>query len=87
MRLFGRGLIRWVLGFAAFSTLAACQQSSSSQTSATNPAGPWTQKYVGNKSSCTITEMDSGGMYYFRVRAVGPLGPGPWSDIAQKRAT
>src|SRR3982075_84201 len=46
MSLFGRGLIRWVLGFAAFSALAACQQSSSSQTSATNPAGGTAQPAV-----------------------------------------
>lgn len=49
--------------------------------------GPWTQFYIGAKSSCTATGLESGQMYYFRVRAVGPLGPGPWSDIAAKRAT
>lgn len=49
--------------------------------------GPWTQFYVGAKSSCTATGMDPGELYYFRVRAVGPLGPGPWSDIAHKRAS
>lgn len=53
----------------------------------TSATGPWTQFYVGNTSSCTATGLVSGQMYYFRVRAVGPLGPGPWSDIAQKRAT
>jgi hypothetical protein len=54
---------------------------------AANPAGPWTQFYVGNNSSCTASGLNPGQMFYFRVRAVGPLGPGPWSDIAQKRAS
>jgi hypothetical protein len=49
--------------------------------------GPWTQFYIGAASSCTATGLVPGQMHYFRVRAVGPLGPGPWSDIAQKRAT
>ena len=54
---------------------------------AADPVGPWTQFYVGTKSSCTAGGLNPGQMYYFRVRAVGPLGPGPWSDIAQKRAS
>lgn len=54
---------------------------------AADPAGPWTQFYVGTKSTCTAEGLNPGQMFYFRVRAVGPLGPGPWSDIAQKRAS
>ena len=54
---------------------------------AADPMWPWTQLYVGTKSSCTASGLNPGQMYYFRVRAVGPLGPGPWSDIAQKRAS
>lgn len=54
---------------------------------AADPNGPWTQFYVGTKSSCTASGLNPGQMYYFRVRAVGPLGPGPWSDLAQKRAS
>ena len=54
---------------------------------AANSGGPWTQFYVGRKSSTTCTGLTPGELYYFRVRAVGPLGPGPWSDIAQKRAS
>jgi hypothetical protein len=49
--------------------------------------GPWNQIYVGKRSSCTTSDLSSGQMYYFRVRAVGAAGPGPWSDIAHKRAT
>jgi len=49
--------------------------------------GPWNQVYIGKKSSCTATDLVSGQMYYFRVRAIGTAGPGPWSDIAHKRAT
>jgi outer membrane murein-binding lipoprotein Lpp len=54
---------------------------------ASNPTGPWTQVYVGRKSSCTASGLTGGQLYYFHVRAVGAAGPGPWSDIAQKRAT
>jgi hypothetical protein len=54
---------------------------------AADPNGPWTQFYVGTKSSCTASGLNPGQMFYFRVRAVGPLGPGPWSDIAHKRAS
>jgi hypothetical protein len=54
---------------------------------AADPNGPWTQFYVGTKSSCTATGLNPGQMYYFRMLAVGPLGPGPWSDLAQKRAS
>lgn len=54
---------------------------------ASNATGPWTQTYVGKKSRCTAAGLTSGQLYYFRVRAVGAAGPGPWSDIAHKRAT
>ncbi|MBI2924342.1 MAG: fibronectin type III domain-containing protein [Verrucomicrobia bacterium] len=54
---------------------------------ASSATGPWTQVYVGKKSSFTATGLVSGQMYYFRMRAVGAAGPGPWSDLAQKRAT
>jgi hypothetical protein len=54
---------------------------------AANAVGPWTQFYVGNNSSCTASGLNPGQMFYFRTRAFGPLGPGPWSDIAQKRAS
>jgi hypothetical protein len=53
----------------------------------TSATGPWTQFYVGKKSSCTATGLVSATMYWFRIRAVGTAGPGPWSDITQKRAT
>ena len=49
--------------------------------------GPWTQCYVGKKSSYTVGGLVSGQLYYFRVRAVGSAGPGPWSDIATARAS
>jgi hypothetical protein len=52
-----------------------------------SPTGPFTQFYVGPKSSATATGLVSGTIYYLRVRAVGASGPGPWSDIAQRRAT
>jgi hypothetical protein len=51
------------------------------------PTGPFTQFYVGSKSSATATGLTSGTIYYLRVKAVGANGPDPWSDIAQRRAT
>jgi hypothetical protein len=53
----------------------------------TSATGPWTSFYVGTKSSATAEGLTSGTLYYFRMNAVGAKGPGPWSDIAQKRAT
>jgi hypothetical protein len=54
---------------------------------AVNPNGPWTQFYVGKKSSCTAKNLTSGTLYWFRFAAVGTAGQGPWSDPASKRAT
>lgn len=54
---------------------------------ATAATGPWTQFYVGKKSSCTAKSLASGTLCWFRVRAVGTAGPGPWSDPAQTRAS
>ncbi|TAK96646.1 MAG: fibronectin type III domain-containing protein [Verrucomicrobia bacterium] len=54
---------------------------------AASATGPWTQVYVGKKSSFTATGLVSGQLYYFRMKAVGAVGAGPWSDLAQKRAT
>jgi hypothetical protein len=49
--------------------------------------GPWTQFYVGSVAHCEATGLVPGKQYWFRARAVGPLGPGPWSDPSFKRAS
>ena len=36
------------------------------------------------QSSGTITGLPSGTRIYTRIRAIGPNGPGPWSDLAGK---
>ena len=54
---------------------------------ATTITGPWIQFYVGKKSSATASGLASGSLNFFRVCAVGAGGPGPWSNIAQNRAT
>jgi len=54
---------------------------------ATAADGPYTSGYVGKKSSCTITGLPSGGLHWFRMRAVGAAGPGPWAGPISKRAT
>ena len=38
------------------------------------------------KSKATVTGLTSGTKYWFRVRAIGATGPGPWSDPATKIA-
>lgn len=54
---------------------------------ATDAGGPWTQFYIGRKSSCTAVGLTSGSLYFFHVKAKGAAGWSGWSDIAQKRAT
>jgi len=49
--------------------------------------GPFTQFYVGKKSSCTKTGLASGSLNWFRMAAVGAAGQGPWSGPISKRAT
>jgi hypothetical protein len=49
--------------------------------------GPWTQRYVGTKSSCVISGLVSGKEYWVRVCAVGSAGMSEWSDRASKRAS
>ena len=54
---------------------------------AASPSGPWTQGYVGKKSSCTITGLPSGVESWFRVQANGAAGPSDWTGPIVKRAT
>jgi hypothetical protein len=49
--------------------------------------GPFTQFYVGKKSSCTAKGLVSGLLNWFRMRAVGAAGPGPYAGPISKRAT
>ena len=55
--------------------------------SATSADGPFTPFYVGKKSSCTAAGLVSGSLNWFRMRAVGAAGPGPWAGPISKRAT
>ncbi len=54
---------------------------------ATASTGPWTQGYVGKKSSCTIGNLPSGVEHWFRAQAVGTAGPSDWAGPITKRAT
>ena len=54
---------------------------------ATAPTGPWTQGYVGKKSSCTIGSLPSGVEHWFRVQANGAAGASDWSGPINKRPT
>lgn len=47
-------------------------------------AASWKSHQVVTQSSGAITGLESGKRTYVRLRAIGPLGPGPWSDIAAK---
>ena len=51
------------------------------------PTGPWTQGYIGKKSSCTIPGLPSGVEQWFRVQASGTAGLGDWSGPIVKRPT
>ena len=54
----------------------------------TDPAGQtgWGNAEVVTKSSLTLSGLVSGTRYWFRARAIGTAGPGPWSDPATKVA-
>lgn len=53
---------------------------------ADNPAGPFTQCYVGPKSRCTIKNLVPGQMYYFRVTVERNGMRSNPSEIANHRA-
>jgi len=48
--------------------------------------GTWQDVTVVQQVSYTVTGLTPGTTYAFRVLAIGPLGPGPWSDEAVKMA-
>jgi len=52
-------------------------------TDPTKPEG-WVTRLTSSQSNCIIPNLPSGVRQYVRVRANGPLGPGPWSDEASK---
>ena len=52
-------------------------------TTPTIPTG-WHTVLTAPQSNCIIPGLPSGVRHYVRVRANGPLGPGPWSDEASK---
>jgi len=49
-------------------------------------AQPWMQISTQQQTKHTATGLVSGKTYAFRVRALGPNGLGPWSDVAVKMA-
>ena len=46
----------------------------------------WTGAAMVTKSKATVSGLATGTKYWFRVRAIGSAGPGPWSDPATKVA-
>jgi hypothetical protein len=54
------------------------------ETTANPVTGPWKRQESSTRSSGTITGLPSGVRHYVRVRANGPKGPGPWSDISDR---
>lgn len=46
----------------------------------------WEHSFIASKSKTSVPGLVSGKRYWFRVRAIGAEGPGPWSDPASKVA-
>jgi hypothetical protein len=44
----------------------------------------WVSRETITRSSGTVGGLPSGSRQWLRVRAIGPMGPGPWSDPATK---
>lgn len=53
---------------------------------AEDPSGPFTQRYVGPKSRCTIRNLEPGKMYYFRVVVERNSRRSNPSELANHRA-
>ena len=68
---------RWNAVTGANSYVVECAQ---------NPDGPWNQVAITTRAEYTAQGLTSGTKYWFRVRAVGAAGLGPWSDPAVKMA-
>ena len=49
-----------------------------------NDAASWVDRGPVTRSSGTLSGLPSGSRQWVRVRAIGPLEPGPWSDPATK---
>lgn len=47
---------------------------------------PWADLVIQQQVSYSATGLTPGKTYAFRVLAIGPLGPGPWSDEAVRMA-
>ncbi len=49
--------------------------------------GPWTPIYSGTTPATVCGALTPGAEYFFRVRAQGVAGLGPWSDVTKRRAS
>lgn len=54
------------------------------ETTADPVHGPWTRQESSTRSRGTIPGLPSGTRIYLRVRANGPKGPGPWSELSDR---
>jgi hypothetical protein len=71
--------LQWDAIYGAVSYIIECREY--------NPPTGWSQIKLQKQSKFTVTGLVSGKTYAFRVRALGPLGEGPWSDEAVKMAS
>ncbi len=72
----GQILLVWDAVHGASSYIVDCKEHDTPQ--------PWQQVKILKQVRYTSTDHTPGKTYAFRVRAVGPLGEGPWSDESVK---
>lgn len=75
----GRVILRWksIKGAKSYEIQVSVDPITTTSWKAADPS-------VSTKASVTLDGLPSGGRCWFRVRAIGSAGAGPWSDPSVK---